>query len=71
MKHILLAVISLLGMTCVAQTPQEMLSRALNALKQSGNVSAHYAVKGSQGKTSGNVGRREMLVRWQDNVDLF
>lgn len=41
--------------TAWAQSPQQMLDQAVAALRQGGNVSASYAVKGSQGKTSGTI----------------
>ncbi len=40
-------------LTAVAQTPQQMLDKAIAAL--SGTVSANYAVKSSQGNMSGTI----------------
>ncbi|MBQ7691384.1 MAG: outer-membrane lipoprotein carrier protein LolA [Muribaculaceae bacterium] len=55
MRTISLIISLLVGLVAAAQTPQQMLDRAVNALKQGGNVTAAYAVKGSQGTSSGTI----------------
>lgn len=53
MKKILTLVVMLCALTAVAQTPQEMLDKAVAALR--GTVSANYAVKSSHGTMNGSI----------------
>ena len=55
MKRITLILLSLVALIATAQTPQEMLNKAVNTLKSSGAVTARYAVKGSQGNSAGTI----------------
>ncbi|MBO7608915.1 MAG: outer-membrane lipoprotein carrier protein LolA [Muribaculaceae bacterium] len=55
MRRIAFILLSLFALATVAQTPQEMINRAVNTLKQSGNVMANYSVKGSQGRSAGTI----------------
>ena len=54
-KRILALFISLIAITAVAQSPREMLDRAVAALKSKGAVTATYSVKGTQGKSTGTI----------------
>ncbi len=53
MKKILTLIMVLAALTVSAQTPQQMLDKAIAAL--SGTVQANYAVKSSQGNMSGSI----------------
>lgn len=55
MKRIVFLLLSMVVLIVGAQTPQQMLDRAINVLKKSGAVSATYTVKGSQGSSNGNI----------------
>lgn len=45
----------LLAVTAQAQTPQQMLDKAIAALRGAGTVSANYQVKSTQGNNSGTI----------------
>lgn len=45
----------LLALVAQAQTPQQMLDRAIAALRGAGTISANYQVKSSQGNNSGTI----------------
>lgn len=45
----------LLVIAAQAQTPQQMLDRAVNALRSAGTIAATYQVKSSQGTFAGNI----------------
>ena len=45
----------LLAIVAQAQTPQQMLDRAIAALKSAGTVSANYKVKSPQGSSTGTI----------------
>jgi len=53
MKKILSIIMLLAAFTASAQTPQQMLDKAVAALK--GTVSANYSVKSTQGKMNGTI----------------
>ena len=55
MKRITFILLSLVAFIATAQTPQEMLDKAVSKLKSSGAVTARYSVKGSQGNTAGTI----------------
>lgn len=54
-KNLVTLIIALLALVAQAQTPQQMLDRAIAALKSAGTVSANYNVKSSQGSNSGTI----------------
>lgn len=45
----------LLALVAQAQTPQQMLDRAIAAMKSAGTISANYKLKSSQGSNSGTI----------------
>ena len=45
----------LLAIAVQAQTPQQMLDRAIAAMKSAGTISANYKLKSSQGSNSGTI----------------
>ena len=47
--------LALAAMTAVAQTPRQMLDKAVAAIKNAGCVTASYSMKGSQGASKGNI----------------
>lgn len=53
MKKILLILLAAVAFSAVAQTPQQMLDKAVAALK--GTVTADYTLKSSQGSIKGSV----------------
>lgn len=57
MKRIALLLVAALAIvaTVAAQTPQQVLDKAVAALKAGGNIQASYAITGSQGRSSGTI----------------
>lgn len=53
MKRIFMMIVALLALSASAQTPQQVLDKAIAAL--SGTVSAGYSIKSSQGTMSGTI----------------
>lgn len=54
MKKILLIILSIVALTAAAQTPVQMLDKAVAAMKK-GVVTANYSVKSSKGNMSGSI----------------
>ncbi len=57
MKRIALLLVAALAIVAnvAAQTPQQVLDKAVAALKAGGNIQASYAITGSQGRSSGTI----------------
>ena len=55
MKRLLFVMMAVVSLVVNAQTPQQMLDRAVNVLKKGGNVSASYSVSGTQGASKGSI----------------
>lgn len=55
MKRITLLLLCLIALLASAQTPGEMLDRAVATLKSKGAVQATYSLTGTQGKSTGTI----------------